>query len=346
MKTVLLLTYSPRGTYRISGLKKYLPQFGWETVMLPEEAEAVAQRPNRFGKLGFAARIAGEFLNYPCPDKWWMGRALKEAEKIIPNVDAIYASSQPVSAHLVARQLCLKFGVPWIAELRDPWSQSHNYGYSGLRRYLDAELEIKTLQTAGRIITLSKPWADNLERLHNRYVDTVLDGFDPDEVNDPPEQLYDDYTTTYVGSVYPKKQNMDGLRRALTESRLFPNFRMVQGVGREESLEIQRKSHILVMLDWMTEKGVYTSKIFEYLAARRPIIAFGGQRGSVVDLLLQDTNAGYQIIEYKDLQKAFEQLFLVYTTHGTLPYSGVIPAINQYSQIETARRVAGVLNGD
>jgi hypothetical protein len=49
--------------------------------------------------------------------------------------------------------------------------------------------------------------------------------------------------------------------------------------------------------------GVYTGKIFEYLAAQRPILAIGGSKG-VVKELLDDTNAGVYVTSIKGVKKS------------------------------------------
>jgi hypothetical protein len=67
-------------------------------------------------------------------------------------------------------------------------------------------------------------------------------------------------------------------------------------VTREESIIKQRCAHILLLLNWNDpqEKGVYTGKIFDYLAAQRPILSIG-RCGGVVEDLLEQTKAGVHV---------------------------------------------------
>ncbi len=69
------------------------------------------------------------------------------------------------------------------------------------------------------------------------------------------------------------------------------NIKIHGKISREESIQKQRESHILLLLTMIAMNGVYTGKIFDYLAARRPILALG-LNGSVITDLLNQTQAG------------------------------------------------------
>jgi UDP-N-acetylglucosamine:LPS N-acetylglucosamine transferase len=50
--------------------------------------------------------------------------AVKQAEEILSKekIDAIITTGPPHSAHLIGLELKKKFGLKWIADLRDPWT--------------------------------------------------------------------------------------------------------------------------------------------------------------------------------------------------------------------------------
>ena len=82
------------------------------------------------------------------------------------NIAAVISSSPPVTSHLIGGELKAEHEIPWIADIRDLWSQNHNYRYSPLRRALDRRLELKTLSKADALVTVSEPWAEKLRNLH------------------------------------------------------------------------------------------------------------------------------------------------------------------------------------
>ncbi|HKI88004.1 MAG TPA: hypothetical protein VKA38_03185, partial [Draconibacterium sp.] len=67
--------------------------------------------------------IRGNFL-IPDPRIFWVKPSIKRLKKLIPelNVEAIITTGPPHSVHLIGYRLNKIFGIPWIADLRDPWS--------------------------------------------------------------------------------------------------------------------------------------------------------------------------------------------------------------------------------
>jgi hypothetical protein len=116
-------------------------------------------------------------------------------------------------------------------------------------------------------------------------------------------------------------------------------------VPREVALEKQRESQLLLMLKWNdpAERGIYSSKIFEYLAARRPILAVGGYHDVVTDLLAE-TGAGQDALTKDDVKKAIKEAMADYQNTGQVAYKGNQDTVNRHSQREMARSIAQVLD--
>ena len=247
---------------------------------------------------------AGEIVNYPDYDNGWKPFAVKAGKEILGKGDfnAIISSSAPVTAHFIAKELKTIYKKPWIADLRDLWTQNHNYSYSNIRKYFDRRLELKTLGAADALVTVSQPWADKLGELHrNNLIYGITNGFDPETINISPIPLASWFTITYTGLIYPGKQDPAKLFAAIREliSQEHANageievrfygsreewldkeaeeyglanvVRQFGQVPRDTALQRQRESQVLLLLDWddPQEKGNYPGKVFEYLAAGR-----------------------------------------------------------------------------
>lgn len=131
-------------------------------------------------------RLAEEIISYPDPMKSWYKPALENALRYISKEDvaAIISTSFPPTAHLIASEISKRKSIPWIADFRDLWTQNHYYSYSPARKLIERNLEIKTIQNADAIVTVSQSLAIELSKLHrNKKVITIENGFDIDEEN-------------------------------------------------------------------------------------------------------------------------------------------------------------------
>ena len=406
-----------QGSIRTLGLTKYLPEFRWQPIILtaplhekPDPQFRVIETSPYPEVLSFWKRLlgfdlnknirnqvkeqlgitskrflvdsfltfCGEVFNYPDSDKNWIPLAVKAGKELLQNehVDAIISVS-PVTRHLVAKELKVKYKIPWIADFPDLWTQNHNYQYGSLRKLIDRRLELKTISKADVLVTVSQPWAEKLRTLHKGHpVYAITHGFDPAIVNTPPVNLTTKFTITYTGSIYLGKQAPSKLFAALqdliSEGAIDPNEVEIRFYGSKEGwlareiekyglsviakqygrvsrqivLEKQRESQLLLLLDWeyKKEKGVCPGKIYEYLAARRPILAIGGSDDNVIRKLLDETKAGRYGLVTEDIKSILRELYSEYKLKGKITYNGDTAKINKYSYREMAKKFAEILN--
>jgi len=405
------------GSPRLLGLAKYLSEFDWQPIILTapldekpngtymivetgyrnalefwirlfrfkpdvDIRQQVKQRFNVSAKKSLLDRLlslAGEIVNYPDSEKGWKPFAVETGNKIIEqeSIEAIISSSAPVTGHIVAKELKSRHKIPWIADLRDLWSQNHNYSYSSLRKQADKRLELKTLVKSDALVTVSQPWADKLSTLHNNKTTyAITNGYDPETVNIPEENLTNNFTITYTGLVYLEKQNLtrffsalngllankiidpinievrfygtstDWLEREIKQYRLSNIVSQYGIVSRDVALRRQRDSQLLLLLNWddPQEKGNYPGKVFEYLAARRPILATGGSKGDVIDELMKETRAGIHATTPENIRKALEMMYMEFKSLDKITWHGDTSKINKYSHREMARKFSEILD--
>jgi hypothetical protein len=420
MKKVLLVSFfstsRPGGSFRPAPLAKYLPEFGWQPIILtPVLTEKqntnlrIIETPYR-DVLGFWKRLLGlkthegirahiknrlgvttkrsfidtlftyqeAVLNYPDFYRGWKPFAIKAAEDFLgsEHVDAMI-SCAPMTSHIIASVLTAKFNIPWLADFPDLWSRNHGYSYGAIRHWIDERLELKTLSRADALVTISEPWAEKLRTLHlEKKVYVITHGFDPATVNIPPAHLTSKFTITYTGIIYHGYQDptilFSALRDLISEGALIPadieikfygdkmlwleneieKFKLpgiVKQYGKVPqltALEKQRESQLLLLLGWNDpkEKGVYTSKVFEYLGARRPILVVGGAR-DVVSELLDKTKTGVYAFTYEAIKDTLKKLYAEYKAKGCVSYTGVESDVDRYSLREMAKQFADILNG-
>lgn len=327
------------------------------------------------GLMRFIYRRVAEIFAYPDEDKYFERPAVEAAGRLIEKekIDAII-SVWPVTSHLIARELKDRYNIPWVADFPDLWSQNYHYPYNFIRKYFDRKLEKGTLSKCDAITTVSLPLKDVLKKIHKKNIFDITLGFDP-ESRMSASRITEKFTITYTGLVYRDKQDVTKIFSALKdlikkkiidpkdiEIRFYgPKDHLVEksiktyglssvakqygAIVKDESLGKQRESQLLLFLNWedKNQKGVYTGKIFEYLAAGRPIISTGGFKEDVIEDLIKKTNAGVFAKTTEDVRHELEKYYLNYKQKGAVDYLGNKEEINKYSHIEMARKFKDIL---
>jgi hypothetical protein len=359
---------------RLFGLNTEQPLMA-QTAQLKNKLRIRSER----SPLDVLLTAVGEVTAYPDPQKAWRRFAIEAGGNILRQGDikAMISTSPPATGHIVARTLKDEFKVPWIADFRDLWTQNYYYPYGRLRRMRERKLELRTLAAADALVTVSRPAADDLHSLHRQKpVHSIPNGFDPTEVNATPAKLTDKFTVTYTGNLYPGKQSPEPLFAALhdliaggsvaagdIEVRFYgPQAGWIDKhaerygltdvvkqfgtVPREIALNKQRESQLLLLLKWNDpgQRGAYLAKIFEYLAARRPVLAVGGFP-DVVDQLLNETRAGVSGQTGEEIKALLLPLYQEYRASGAAGYSGDEAEVNKYSHREMAKKFVEILDG-
>jgi len=283
----------------------------------------------------------------------------------------------PVTSHIVASQLKKEYGVFWLADFPDLWSQNFNYSYGAIRRFIDRSLEKKTMGNVDIIVSSSQSCADRLGVLHvGKPAHSVTLGYDPQEYDIEPAVPGDKFTITYTGLVYPKKQSpiklLTALSELLAESKLDHkdcdirfygcNYSWLKAdidaldlsdivsqhstIPHSDIVDIQRKSQVLLLLDWddPNELGAYTAKLFEYLGARRPILVVGGVHGNSVSKLLGKTHAGVHAPLVSNVKEAVVAYYGEYKQNNRVSYSGINSEILKHSQRVMTGKFADLLS--
>ena len=282
------------------------------------------------GKEGLArvatqAQLLGRRLLVPDENIPWSTAALPAAIRIArrEGIDAVLTTSPPGSLHLVGAAVQKATGARWVADLRDSLTaHAHRRGYeSRLARVKESAAGGVAKLVAARadaIVAAAESIADEARALSPKGpVVTIANGCDFDDFAGLEHHPGDRLRITHAGSFFGKRDPKPFLR-ALAESgledvvvRFVGDFRagdrefaeslglgdrieLTGYVSRRRSLELQRDSEALLLL--IPEaggrgRGVLSGKVFEYLAAERPILAAVPPDGAAAQLV-RDTGAG------------------------------------------------------
>ena len=100
----------------------------------------------------------------------------------------------------------------------------------------------------------------------------------------------------------------------------------------------------MLLLNWNdpNEKGVYTGKVFEYLSAKRPILAVGGYGDGVIEELLEKTQAGDSFYESTGIKDFITEYYSEFKSNSRVPYKGIQEEIDKFSHIGMAEKFSKV----
>ncbi len=219
-------------------------------------------------------------------------------------IDLIYVTAPPYSALVCGALLKRLTGKPLVADIRDPWSfNAARRGYpTTVHRWWDQRLEQWVLKTAAFVTCIYQitergylqryPWLQNKIKV---FYDTV-------DCRDLPARVepYAKFTLTYLGTFYPPfhalRATLRGIRLLLDEGAITPeqfcfNYvgprdkqfeqfvadhnltEVVQYAGYKPLHEAQAETFKSQMLLLLLEFATINTKLFDYLAAGKAILA-------------------------------------------------------------------------
>jgi glycosyltransferase involved in cell wall biosynthesis len=124
------------------------------------------------------------WLSRPRPfSSWWIESATELGLRVTSGERLILATMSPFESGEVAHRLSERLGIPWIADLRDPWALDEMQVYpSSLHRKIDMRRMERLLSTASAIV-MNTPEATAALRaafasLDDTPVATITNGFD------------------------------------------------------------------------------------------------------------------------------------------------------------------------
>jgi glycosyltransferase involved in cell wall biosynthesis len=270
------------------------------------------------------ASTIGRRVLLPDENVTWNATAIPKAISIVRNegIDVVLTTSPPSSVHLIGAAVKKATGIKWVADLRDSialHAHRSDEGF-GARAKQKARAGVAHLvaRQADAIVTAAEAITEETRGISpaGKLV-TITNGSDFDDFAGLGRTPSDRFRLTHAGSFFGKRDPKPFLR-ALAASgledvtvRFLGDFRpgdrafveelgladrveLVPHVPRRESLRLQRDSEALLLL--IPEaggrgRGVLSGKVFEYLAAERPILAVVPPDGAAAELV-RETGAG------------------------------------------------------
>ena len=319
--------------------------------------------------------------NFFIPDarKFWIKPSVSYLSDYLKEhkIDAIISTGPPHSMHLIALGLKQQFNIPWIADFRDPWTQIDFYNQLQLTKWADRthkKLEKSVLKSANKVVTVSGHWAEDLKLLCDRNIDVITNGFDADDFTTTEDtNLMPGFLFHHIGALN-KDRNPHTLWKVLGElckennafkrdlklkftgktdaavfeslkkQGIFENAEKTDYMAHSEVVKLLLKSPVLLLPlnDTPNILGIVPGKLFEYLAAKRPIFAIGNVEGDTAKIIA-DAHAG-TMVGFKDEENTKKRVLELYEQFNKQTLQIDSTSIENYSRRSCAESYTTLLN--
>ena len=259
-------------------------------------------------------------LFIPDARKGWNKFAKKAAKRIIKQegIDAIVTTGPPHSTHLTGLYLKKRIGIPWLADLRDPWTNIYYNEYFPRTKKTckkDKKLENEVLQTADHVTVVSPGLKKEFGARAND-ISVIYNGFDETDVFEKKQSKTNRFTLAFIGNFLPT-ENISNIWKAIAELKsevmgfadyfrlcltgnidsgvidalekyTIADLAIVQSyVDHNEATKKMAAANMLLFIVPRTKnnKPIITGKLFEYIASRTPILSVGPLNGDASKIL-------------------------------------------------------------
>lgn len=312
--------------------------------------------------------------NFFIPDarKNWVKPSVKFLSALLEKetIDTIITTGPPHSVHLIGHRLKHTHKIKWVADFRDPWTSIGYHKKLKLTRrskQKHKQLEHMVLNSADTIVVTSKSTKTEFKGLTPKPVFVITNGYDSDAEGQMP--LTEDFTISHIGSLLSGRnpiilwQVLEDLLKvnaafkacfklrlagvvskdvlkSIYDSGLQDHTELMGYVSHEAAVKLQQESQVLLLveIDSHETKGILPGKLYEYMAARRPILAIGPSQWDAATIIGEtQSGATFGYGSKNGLKDVILEWFEAYQK-GSLTTAS--KGIEKYSRRELTRELA------
>ena len=286
--------------------------------------------------------------------------------------DLIYSSGPPHSGQVVAARLAARFGVPWIAELRDLWIGDPYFDRHKIIKPFHDRFAHSTLSRARAFVVVTNEARERLGRMTDRPIMLSYNGYDPMDFEgmenvEPIDR--ERLTIVHAGTIYPGRRDPTPLFKAIaslgekrkkirclfysdTNGSVAALTRQIgiedcveirDAVPRSQILRVEREADILLECRWIDPAGdgVIPGKLFEYIGARRPILSLGSLTGEAA-AIVRDNDLGLVSNDPDEIRAMLVECLEVKSRLGRLP-DRILDADDKFRRETQFQKIDGLI---
>ncbi len=337
-----------------------------------ESAGFLNPTPSFFGKLIQYIRA-----NYFIPDarKFWVKPSVNYLKKYLKenNIDVVITTGPPHSMHLIGLKLKKQLGIKWITDFRDPWTEIDYFHQLPLTKKALKKhhyLEKEVLENADSVLVVGDTMKENFDKFNNN-VFTITNGYDG-VISGSDIELDSKFTLTHIGlmnadrnptmlwrvlaEIIKEEKEFSGdfelkligkvdtsVKKDIQNYNLSECVQIVDYVSHNEVIQYQNKSQVLLLIvnNVPSADQIITGKIFEYLMAKRPILAIAPTKGDLSEIISK-TNSG-DVIDFNDAKKLKSIILELYSTFKKGKLTIESKNIEQFHRRELTKQVSEII---
>ena len=314
-------------------------------------------------------------LFVPDPRKGWVKPSVKFLTKYLKEhpVDAIVTTGPPHSMHLIGLELHRKLGTPWVPDFRDPWSRMYYLKHLPMTKATWRKLkrqEQEVLDGCTTVLAVTSLVQEEFQAQTKTPVAMITNGYDAADFRGPAPEPDGWFNLVHTGlfaadgnpvTLWKVLGSMPPAFKAKLRIRLCGKvdaevMQAIEAEGLKENVitlgyldhaaavREQRLATVLVLplRNDPQYRPILPGKLFEYLAARRPILGIGQSDGAMARVI-EEAGAGVTA-DWDDA--AAMKTFLENAWESFC--RGGVPAtdgnIEKYSRESTAKALARLLD--
>lgn len=320
--------------------------------------------------------IRGNFF-IPDARKSWVKPSVNYLSEYLERnpVDAIITTGPPHSLHLIGLKLKQRLNIKWIADFRDPWTTIGYHKKLKLMSFAEKKhkaLEREVLTSADQIITTSFTTKDEFSEMTGKPISVITNGYNAEDFElAETTELDQKFTIGHIGSLLSERnpemlwQVLSGLIKeredfaavfqlklagTISEDILHSldtyglrNHTVQLGyLSHQEAFHQMQKSQVLALIEIDSEetKGIIPGKLFEYLLAKRPILAIGPKDWDV-EQIITETESGHTF-GYKDAEALKQQILRYFELFQQNNLQVHSKNIERYSRVHLTEQLSEV----
>ena len=295
-------------------------------------------------------------------------------------IKKVLISASPFNLFFIGYKLKKKYPhINWFADYRDDWSTSEiiirNNVFKKLIGKIEERTEKKWLSNASLFLTVSEYYNCKIESFIGIKGSVILNGYDDEisKIKSSETLSHEKFVITYIGTLYnsqPIEIILDSIKRLINDFKeriqiiiKFPglsydlnqkkrielalsgyenNYEISKRIPKDEIYNIINHSNLMLMVSHVNQKGIPSSKLYEYIGFKKEILLFPNDN-DIIEETLNDTHLGLIANTEREIYSKLKikiEFFMDNKGGQKLKFKN----IEKYSRLVQTKKLASILD--